>query len=40
MEQWRESDSRDMEACGWDNVFWEEIGLGDLVAGNSAKIGD
>ncbi|TVU32823.1 hypothetical protein EJB05_24581 [Eragrostis curvula] len=39
MEQWRESDSRDMEACGWDNVFWEEIGLGDLVEGNSAKIG-
>ncbi|KAL6888773.1 hypothetical protein ACP4OV_009799 [Aristida adscensionis] len=39
MEQWKESDSRDMEACGWDNVFWEEIGLGDLVDGNCAKIG-
>ncbi|CAN6230546.1 unnamed protein product [Urochloa humidicola] len=39
MEQWKESDSRDMEACGWDNVFWEEIGLGDLVEGNCAKIG-
>ncbi|KAK4605019.1 hypothetical protein RGQ29_013192 [Quercus rubra] len=21
----------DMEACGWDDDFWEEIGLGDLV---------
>jgi ribulose kinase len=40
MEQWKESDSRDMEACGWDNVFWEEIGLGDLVEGNSTKIGE
>jgi hypothetical protein len=40
MEQWKESDSRDMEACGWDNVFWEEIGLGDLVEGNCAKIGE
>ncbi|ONM13187.1 FGGY family of carbohydrate kinase [Zea mays] len=36
---WKESDSRDMEACGWDNVFWEEIGLGDLLEGNCAKIG-
>ncbi|KAL5973975.1 hypothetical protein ACLOJK_030635 [Asimina triloba] len=33
-----EKDSRDMEACGWDDVFWEEIGLGDLVEGNHAKI--
>uniref|UniRef100_A0A0E0JWA5 Carbohydrate kinase FGGY C-terminal domain-containing protein n=1 Tax=Oryza punctata TaxID=4537 RepID=A0A0E0JWA5_ORYPU len=33
MEQWKESDSRDMEACGWDEVFWEEIGLGDLELG-------
>uniref|UniRef100_A0A453NIL2 Carbohydrate kinase FGGY C-terminal domain-containing protein n=1 Tax=Aegilops tauschii subsp. strangulata TaxID=200361 RepID=A0A453NIL2_AEGTS len=39
MGQWRELDSRDMEACGWDEVFWEEIGLGDLVEGNRAKIG-
>lgn len=39
MDQWRESDSRDMQACGWDDVFWEEIGLGDLVEGNRAKIG-
>ncbi|KAL5674903.1 hypothetical protein ACJX0J_011034, partial [Zea mays] len=39
MKQWKESDSRDMEACGWDNVFWEEIGLGDLLEGNCAKIG-
>ncbi|KAM0830339.1 hypothetical protein ACQ4PT_066281 [Festuca glaucescens] len=39
MGQWKESDSRDMEACGWDEVFWEEIGLGELVEGNHAKIG-
>ena len=39
MGQWKESDSRDMEACGWDEVFWEEIGLGELVEGNRAKIG-
>ncbi|KAK3018275.1 hypothetical protein RJ639_003103 [Escallonia herrerae] len=32
-------DSRDMEACGWDDEFWEEIGLGDLVDGHHAKIG-
>lgn len=31
--------SRDMEACGWDDEFWEEIGLGDLVEGHHAKIG-
>lgn len=31
--------SRNMEACGWDDDFWEEIGLGDLVEGNHAKIG-
>lgn len=28
-----------MEACGWDDDFWEEIGLGDLVDGHHAKIG-
>lgn len=28
-----------MEACGWDDVFWEEIGLGDLIDGHHAKIG-
>ncbi|XP_048538315.1 FGGY carbohydrate kinase domain-containing protein [Triticum urartu] len=39
MDQWKESDSRDMQACGWDDVFWEEIGLGDLVEGNRSKIG-
>lgn len=27
-----------MEACGWDDDFWEEIGLGDLVDGHHAKI--
>lgn len=28
-----------MEACGWDDAFWEEIGLEDLVEGHHAKIG-
>ena len=28
-----------MEACGWDDEFWEEIGLGDLIEGHHAKIG-
>ncbi|KAJ6731601.1 RIBULOKINASE [Salix purpurea] len=32
-------DSRNMETCGWDDDFWEEIGLGDLVDGHHAKIG-
>ncbi|KAF3613798.1 FGGY family of carbohydrate kinase [Capsicum annuum] len=39
MQQINEKDSRDMEACGWDDGFWEEIGLGDLVDGHHAKIG-
>ncbi|GLT80393.1 hypothetical protein SLA2020_518340 [Shorea laevis] len=39
MQQMNEKDSRDMEACGWDDEFWEEIGLGDLVEGHHAKIG-
>lgn len=39
MQQINERDSRDMEACGWDDEFWEEIGLGDLVDGHHAKIG-
>lgn len=39
MDQVDEKDSRDMEACGWDDEFWEEIGLGDLVDGHHAKIG-
>ncbi|KAG5563720.1 hypothetical protein RHGRI_000053 [Rhododendron griersonianum] len=39
MQQIKEKDSRDMEACGWDDDFWEEIGLGDLVDGHHAKIG-
>ncbi|XP_057415492.1 uncharacterized protein LOC130710296 [Lotus japonicus] len=34
-----DKNSRDMEACGWDDDFWEEIGLGDLVEGHHAKIG-
>ncbi|XP_022153376.1 FGGY carbohydrate kinase domain-containing protein isoform X2 [Momordica charantia] len=39
MSQYNEKDSRDMEACGWDDDFWEEIGLGDLIDGHHAKIG-
>lgn len=39
LRQVNEKDSRDMEACGWDDDFWEEIGLGDLVDGHHAKIG-
>ncbi|CAA7048763.1 unnamed protein product [Microthlaspi erraticum] len=37
MNQMTEKASRDMEACGWDDEFWEEIGLGDLVDGHHAK---
>ncbi|KMT03342.1 hypothetical protein BVRB_8g198780 [Beta vulgaris subsp. vulgaris] len=39
LEQLTENISRDMEACGWDDDFWEEIGLGDLIDGHHAKIG-
>ncbi|KAH7671758.1 FGGY carbohydrate kinase pentulose kinase protein [Dioscorea alata] len=39
MQQVNDKGSRNMEACGWDDVFWEEIGLGDLIDGNHAKIG-
>lgn len=39
MQQLKEKDSRNMEACGWDDDFWEEIGLGDLIDGHHAKIG-
>ncbi|XP_048319688.1 uncharacterized protein LOC107411780 isoform X2 [Ziziphus jujuba] len=39
MQQNEEKDSRNMESCGWDDEFWEEIGLGDLVDGHHAKIG-
>ncbi|KAL2338611.1 hypothetical protein Fmac_013057 [Flemingia macrophylla] len=39
MQHVNDKDSRDMEACGWDDDFWEEIGLGDLVEGHHAKIG-
>lgn len=39
MELASEKESHIMEACGWDDDFWEEIGLGDLVEGNHAKIG-
>eukprot|EP00252_Welwitschia_mirabilis_P027108 TRINITY_DN9176_c0_g1_i5.p1 TRINITY_DN9176_c0_g1~~TRINITY_DN9176_c0_g1_i5.p1 ORF type:complete len:530 (+),score=125.84 TRINITY_DN9176_c0_g1_i5:274-1863(+) len=39
IQQMNSSNSKAMEACGWDSVFWEEIGLGDLVEGEYAKIG-
>lgn len=39
MHQVNEKDSRTMEACGWDDEFLEEIGLGDLIDGHHAKIG-
>lgn len=39
MQQMNEKGFRDMEACGWDDEFWEEIGLGDLIDGHHAKIG-
>ncbi|KAJ7979490.1 FGGY carbohydrate kinase domain-containing protein [Quillaja saponaria] len=39
MQQIKDKDSRNMAACGWDDDFWEEIGLGDLVEGHHAKIG-
>ncbi|KAI5073404.1 hypothetical protein GOP47_0011417 [Adiantum capillus-veneris] len=25
-------------ACGWDDVFWQEVGLEDVVEGNYAKL--
>ncbi|XP_028197350.1 FGGY carbohydrate kinase domain-containing protein-like isoform X4 [Glycine soja] len=39
MQHVNDKESRDMEACGWDDDFWEEIGLGDLIEGHHAKIG-
>ncbi|CAA0837323.1 FGGY family of carbohydrate kinase [Striga hermonthica] len=39
MHQVNETGSRDMEALGWDDQFWEEIGLGDLVDSHHSKIG-
>ncbi|CAA6671062.1 unnamed protein product [Spirodela intermedia] len=39
MQQVDENNSRNMEAFGWDDAFWEEIGLEDLVEGHHAKIG-
>lgn len=39
MQQANEIDSRDMEALGWDDGFWEEIGLGDLLDSHHSKIG-
>ncbi|KAK1366831.1 FGGY carbohydrate kinase domain-containing protein [Heracleum sosnowskyi] len=34
-----EKDLRNIETCGWDDEFWEEIGLGDLMEGHHTKIG-
>lgn len=39
MQSVNEKDLCNMEACGWDDDFWEVIGLGDVVEGNHAKIG-
>ncbi|KAG5112515.1 hypothetical protein JHK82_035784 [Glycine max] len=39
MQHVNDKESRDLEACGWDDDFWEEIGLGDLIEGHHAKIG-
>lgn len=39
MEQMTSKDSTASAACGWDDVFWQEVGLEDLVEGNYAKIG-
>lgn len=39
MQHVNDKESRDMEACGWDDDFWEEIGLGDIIEGHHAKIG-
>ncbi|KAG6427841.1 hypothetical protein SASPL_112088 [Salvia splendens] len=39
MQQINETVSRDMEALGWDDDFWEEIGLGDLVDSHHSKVG-
>ncbi|GLJ27150.1 hypothetical protein SUGI_0532280 [Cryptomeria japonica] len=39
MQQMSMKNTKAMDACGWDDVFWQEIGLGDLVEGHYAKIG-
>ncbi|KAH7283186.1 hypothetical protein KP509_35G065200 [Ceratopteris richardii] len=39
MEQMTNKDSAANATCGWDDVFWQEVGLEDLVEGNYAKIG-
>ncbi|KAG0476620.1 hypothetical protein HPP92_013461 [Vanilla planifolia] len=39
MQSASEKDSHNMEARGWDDEFWEEIGLGDIIDGNHSKIG-
>ncbi|KAI9126108.1 hypothetical protein K1719_003526 [Acacia pycnantha] len=39
MQRINDKDSQPMEALGWDDEFWEEIGLGDLIEGRHAKIG-
>ena len=39
LQQMSSQDSVAMQACGWDDLFWQEIGLGDLVDGGYATIG-
>nr|ATG70941.1 FGGY family of carbohydrate kinase [Cupressus sempervirens] len=39
MQQMNTKNTKAMDACGWDDVFWQEVGLGDLVEGHYAKIG-
>lgn len=39
LEQMSSKDSVAMKASGWDDLFWQEIGLGDLVESGYASIG-
>ena len=39
LEQMSSKDSVAMKASGWDDLFWQEIGLGDLVESGYATIG-
>lgn len=39
LEQMSSKDSVAMKASGWDDLFWQEIGLGDLVESGYSTIG-
>jgi hypothetical protein len=39
LEQMSSKESVAMKASGWDDLFWQEIGLGDLVESGYATIG-